>query len=95
MKKNPNIPARDLGKNLPKGAVEEELWRQPSKELGEQAGQAVLGGEHPPAPQIPSKLISPPRPLTRKLWENERFKQLLWDQRQMWHLENLSSWEPP
>lgn len=25
MKKTPNIPGRDLGKNLPKGAVEEEL----------------------------------------------------------------------
>lgn len=36
----------------------------------------------------------PPRPLTTKLWENERFQQLLWDERRMWHLKNLSSWEP-
>ena len=43
-KRKGNIPARDLGKKLPKGAVEEEGWRQHGKGLGEQAGQAMPGG---------------------------------------------------
>lgn len=61
------------------------------------AGSArwFLGGEQASTPQIPSKLISLPRPLNIKLWENERFKQLLRDERQMRCLESLSSWEPP
>lgn len=42
--KKRNIPARDLGKKLPKGAAEDEGWRQHGKGLGEQAGQAMLGG---------------------------------------------------
>lgn len=42
-RKKGDIPARDLGKKLPKGAVEEEEWRQHGKGLGEQAGQVMPG----------------------------------------------------